>query len=428
VGTFWALYALQYLGAGLLFVSLNCAARMTLNQYGSNVLSGIGVGLGIVVLGWCQFAAQMRIFYTIRAWRKEFGEKAIHGEKKGIHKMLDSDEYSWYVLSTIVLGSILLAIATDKEWRESSIIILGLIVVMASFVLLEITPKMIAECPRVWLYFHDPWNLFDLFVLVLWLVNIISSTMSDDIDEPLHNHFVVLILRLFKLTQYVHIWSPFQGLKVVMRVTLSVLPNALWIFMVILIMLYMFGCYAAYCFQDNDAKYFDSLFHAIIAGFSIITRRWSIYFYVQYYGCDETYSEQEIANYGCDPNKQPVLALLVFPIFILTVSYIFLQLLLAVICEKWNLVSAKVQLDDWLEAEREDPGSGGPPVPEVSHLLSRMRTAKMLKKLAKEAKAYKADAAKFRRMMLYLQPRVIETQQHGEPINLEVRQQRQPLA
>ena len=166
--------------------------------------------------------------------------------------------------------------------------------------------------------------------------------MSDDIDEPLHNHFVVLILRLFKLTQYVHIWSPFQGLKVVMRVTLSVLPNALWIFMVILIMLYMFGCYAAYCFQDNDAKYFDSLFHAIIAGFSIITRRWSIYFYVQYYGCDETYSEQEIANYGCDPNKQPVLALLVFPIFILTVSYIFLQLLLAVICEKWNLVSAKV--------------------------------------------------------------------------------------
>ena len=55
---------------------------MTLNQYASSVLSGIGVGLGIVVLGWCQFAAQMRIFYTIRAWRKEFGEKAIHGEKK----------------------------------------------------------------------------------------------------------------------------------------------------------------------------------------------------------------------------------------------------------------------------------------------------------------------------------------------------------
>ena len=64
---------------------------------------------------------------------------------QGIHKMLDSDEYSWYVLSTIVLGSILLAIATDKEWRESSIIILGLIVVMASFVLLEITPKMVRD-------------------------------------------------------------------------------------------------------------------------------------------------------------------------------------------------------------------------------------------------------------------------------------------
>eukprot|EP00658_Telonema_sp_P-2_P044310 TRINITY_DN32179_c0_g1_i1.p1 TRINITY_DN32179_c0_g1~~TRINITY_DN32179_c0_g1_i1.p1 ORF type:complete len:288 (+),score=58.25 TRINITY_DN32179_c0_g1_i1:144-1007(+) len=271
--------------------------------------------------------------------------------------------------------------------------------VLAVFIL-EAGLRMAAEWPRVWVYFIDPWNQFDLAVVVVGIVQLLLQALTSSSGGE-----YFLVLRLVRLVRVLKIFKQVQGLRITALSILSVLPSILWCFGLIGLWFYIYACVGTYCFSANDQKYFDTLLHALIACLSALTWRWTTYFEIAYYGCDVTYSDLEKTEFGCDSDRQAVMAVLFFVSFVLVVSLSLGSLVIGLVISTWSYASVKVQTLTWLESEEEDPGSGGVPAPEVAQQLARTRTVALLKQLTAETTDLQAQAGKFRRMTMYLRPR-----------------------
>ena len=195
-----------------------------------------------------------------------------------------------------------------------------------------------AEYPKVWVYFVDPWNLFDFVIVVVGIVGlIVKATSGEEVTSA------VMVVRLFRLLRLFKLFKQVQGLRITALVMINVLRPITWTFMILLFLMYMFACAGTYSFQSNDPKYFGTLFHSMLACVSVLSRRWVQYFDIEFYGCDKSYTLQDREVHGCDADRQPVIAVIFFPIFLLVMSFMFLNIIVGVIINNYGWTSALVR-------------------------------------------------------------------------------------
>merc|ERR1712166_1000704 len=115
--------------------------------------------------------------------------------------------------------------------------------------------------------------------------------------------------------------------------------------------MFVFACISSYAFQANDSKYFSSLFLSMIACFSTLTRRWSTYFYVQFYGCDEAYTATNKQHFSCHADPQPFLAVCFFLSFLLIVTFMLGNVVIGIVINQYSYATTLVKSEDWLLKE-----------------------------------------------------------------------------
>jgi len=314
---------------------------------------------------------------------------------------VESDEFNTFMMGTIILAGALVGCSTDKTMAKDELFNTLQHLVLIIFVI-ECIVKLVADIPKPWLYFFDYWNVFDFTIVLVGVLGLIF---------PIGGSFV-MVIRLFRLARVFKMFKQIQQLRIVASTLFVVLPAVGWILLIMSLLLYIFGCMGAVLFGENDPVYFGNLGKAMISVMPIMTKRWHEYFEIQFYGCADYYPETA-PNYVSECTKshaQPFFAISFFLSIILLLGYIFLNLMMSMVIVLIEPATAQVKREDWEAAEAEEAGAGGDPGVEVKALLSRLETHKQLKQLVAEAKAYRQDVKRLRRMILYIRPRASQMQ------------------
>ena len=67
---------------------------------------------------------KLRVFYTMQAWRSQFGARP-EGAESRLKIFVESPSFNWFIFFFIILGGVLIGVATDKAARESSMVVAG---------------------------------------------------------------------------------------------------------------------------------------------------------------------------------------------------------------------------------------------------------------------------------------------------------------
>jgi len=393
----WLFYILQYVGAAFIWVVFSYLVRLFLRQYSLTAQSLAALTMLLPTLIWAYIIAKLRIFESMSSWKPGFGTRPDDAPSR-LKQFVESAEFNVFMMGTIVLAGALVGCSTDPLLRKDALIQCLEKMVLIIFII-EFFVKLAAEWPKPWLYFMDYWNIFDFVIVFVGVLNWILSLAGVQFGGDF-----VMVIRLFRLARVFKVFKQIQQLRIVVSTLFIVLPGVGFVGLLAAFFMYIFACTTTYLYQDNDPKFFGHLYNSLISGFDVMTRRWSKYFFIEFYGCREQYKpfDQDLCIHN---SATPGWAILTFPIMIFVMGYIFTSLLIAMVIVQIEPAIAQVKREDWEEAEEEEPGSGGPMPDEVKDLLAKVATQKTLKQMQTESDEFRNDIQRLRRMILYIRPR-----------------------
>jgi voltage-gated sodium channel len=202
----------------------------------------------------------------------------------------------------------------------------------------EVVIKMVAEAPKPWRYFKDPWNVFDfLIVAVVFL--------------PLDTQFV-MILRMVRVLRVLKLVRALPKLQILVSALLKSIPSMGYVSLLLLLLFYLFAVTATFLFSGNDPVHFENLQISMLSLFRVVTLEdWTDVMYIQMYGCDG-YGYDGIEERCTNPRAFPIFGAFFFCSFVLIGTMIVLNLFVGVIMQGMDEAQKEQQLEDKL---REPP-------------------------------------------------------------------------
>lgn len=195
--------------------------------------------------------------------------------------------------------------------------------------ILEIVVKMGAEGKKPWLYFKDPWNVFDFIIVAVCLV-------------PGLGQYAV-VLRLARLLRVLKLVTALPKLQMLVSALLKSIPSMFYVSILLFLLFYLYAVAAVFLFGANDPIHFENLQLSMLSLFRAVTLEdWTDLMYIQMYGC---------ANYGYGGNEalctastaQPVVGAGFFVSFVLIGTMIVLNLFIGVIMNGMDEASAEYE-------------------------------------------------------------------------------------
>jgi len=121
----------------------------------------------------------------------------------------------------------------------------------------EILVRMIAEAPRPWRYFKDPWNCFDFAIVMGALLPFVSN--------------YVTVLRLFRLLRVLRLVRAVPRLQVLVGALLHSLPSMAYVILLLSLLFYIYGVAGVFFFGPYSPQYFGDLGTAFLTLFQMVT-------------------------------------------------------------------------------------------------------------------------------------------------------------
>ena len=182
---------------------------------------------------------------------------------------------------------------------------------------IEVVVKMVAEYPKPWNYFRDPWNVFD-FVIVA------AAYM------PVDAQFVT-VLRLARVLRVLKLVRALPKLQILVSALLKSIPSMGYVSLLLLLLFYLFAVTAVFMFSGNDPVHFENLQLSMLSLFRVVTLEdWTDVMYIQMYGCDN-YGYGGIEHLCKEPTAYPIFGAAFFVSFVLIGTMIVLNLFVGVI-------------------------------------------------------------------------------------------------
>ncbi len=174
---------------------------------------------------------------------------------------------------------------------------------------IEIILKLIARGNRPWLYFSDPWNVFDFIIVVICLIPVGDT----------HFFAVFRILRVLRIFRMITV---LPKLKLIISALLKSIPSMGYVIMLIGILFYVYAIIGVFAFGSTDRLHFGDLHHTFITLFKVLTLEgWTDIMNLHILG-------------GVDPEAQQIVSFwpfLYFSSFILIGAMIIMNLFIGVI-------------------------------------------------------------------------------------------------
>ena len=214
-----------------------------------------------------------------------------------------------FVLSVILLTAVIIGLETFEvladrygplfEWAE---------VVIQTVFVVEIALRLAAHWPRLFRFFGDGWNVFDLIVVLASLL-------------PQAGTFAT-VARLARLLRVTRLVSIFPELRLIVSTMLKSIPSMGHVIMMLSLLLYVYGVLGFHLFREQDPERWGSLGVALLTLFQMLTL--------------EGWVEVQDAVLSAYP-----LAWVYFISFVFIAVFVVVNLFIAVVIN--NLESAKIE-------------------------------------------------------------------------------------
>jgi voltage-gated sodium channel len=122
----------------------------------------------------------------------------------------------------------------------------------------EILLKILAMGRKPWLFFADPWNVFDFIIVAICLIPAVDT------------HYVavfrmVRVLRVFRMVNF------FPKLRLLVNALLKSIPSMGYVILLLSILFYVYAIIGVFLFGPADRLHFGSLHKALITLFKVLT-------------------------------------------------------------------------------------------------------------------------------------------------------------
>lgn len=199
-----------------------------------------------------------------------------------LKRIADSKWFQHSITVVILLAGVLVGLETDESFVQKYKDIVHLLdkIILIIFII-EIVIKIGAEGSKPWLYFTDPWNVFDFTIVAVALL-------------PIDSQYVT-VLRLLRLLRVLRLLKALPQLQVLVGALLKSIPSMVYVGILLTMLFYVYAVAAVFLFGKNDPIHFASLGLSMLSLFRAVTLEdWTDLMYIQMYGCE---------NYGYDGNE-----------------------------------------------------------------------------------------------------------------------------
>lgn len=266
-------------------------------------------------------------------------------------KINDSTFFHGFIIGVILLAGTLVGIETFKNFASKHHFVLGILdsIVLWIFVL-EIFIKVAAEGSKPWNYFTDGWNIFDFLIVVVCFIP------TDSIDTSF-----IAVLRLARILRVFKLVTALPKLQIIIGALLKSIPSMGYVFLLLALHFYIFGCIGTFFYSENDPYHFGNLQISMLTLFRAVTMEgWSELMYINMYGSDLYYSPEIIQHLSEEgitpiPSSSPVGAAIYFVSFILTGGMIVINLFIGVIMSGMDEMKAESDLESNAKQTKDTP-------------------------------------------------------------------------
>ncbi len=241
-----------------------------------------------------------------------------------LFKIAHAPAFGNFITFVILFAGVLVGVETYPDLHEiyhGQLHALD-VIVLAIFTA-EVVIKMGSHGSRPWLYFRDPWNVFDFVIVAACYLPFDGSAVT--------------VLRLLRLLRVLKLVNALPKLQILVAALLKSIPSMVYVSILLGLLFYVYAVAAVFLFGENDPVHFEDLQTSMLTLFRVVTLEdWTDVMYINMYGCE---------NYGYSPDSirpcafsdanpshmSPLLGAVFFVSFVLMGTMIVLNLFIGVI-------------------------------------------------------------------------------------------------
>ena len=193
--------------------------------------------------------------------------------QKETYQIVNSSLFRYFILAVIIAAGVIVGLETYPAIHDRFAHSFHLIdqTIIYIFVV-EIILKLLSYGKKPWLYFNDPWNVFDFIIVAVCFIPTIDT------------HFVT-VLRLARILRVFRVISIFPKLQLLVNALLKSIPSMGYVVVLLFLVFYIYAVIGNFMFAKNDPVHFGSLHTAMISLFKVLTLEgWTDIMNIQLYG------------------------------------------------------------------------------------------------------------------------------------------------
>ena len=174
-------------------------------------------------------------------------------------RITNSKLFNNFLFTLIILSAIIIGLETYPGVANQYNGLLSFLdQLIITIFTIEIALKIISNGKRPWVFFSDPWNVFDFIIVAICLI-----PFSDT-----HYFAVFRILRVLRILRMITV---FPKLKLIIGALLKSIPSMGYIIMLIGLLFYVYAIVGVFVFGETDPMHFGDLHHAFVTLFKVLT-------------------------------------------------------------------------------------------------------------------------------------------------------------
>ncbi|MCA0445554.1 MAG: ion transporter [Bacteroidetes bacterium] len=195
-------------------------------------------------------------------------------------QIVNSGQFRYFILTLIIISGIIVGLETyPTVYNQFAHIFFVVDQIIIYIFLAELILKLLSHGSKPWVYFQDPWNVFDFIVIAVCFIPNIDT------------HFVT-VLRLARILRVFRIISILPKLQLLVNALLKSIPSMGYVFVLLFLVFYIYAVIGSFIFGKNDPVHFGSLHASMITLFKVLTLEgWTDIMNIQLFGTANPTSE-----------------------------------------------------------------------------------------------------------------------------------------
>lgn len=250
--------------------------------------------------------------------------------KEVLQKIVNLSWFQNFIMGVILLAGVVVGLETSPYMLEKYGAVLKILdTFVLSIFVIEIVMKMGAQGNRPWLYFRNPWNVFDFAIVAICLL-------------PLNSQFVA-VLRLARILRVLRLVTVLPRLQILVGALLKSIPSMGYVGLLLFLHFYIYAVMATFIFGMNDPLHFGSLGASLLTLFQVVTLEgWVEVMRTQMFGSAQ-FGYEGMEHLIVHSQPFPIIAPLFFISFIVIGGMIILNLFIGVIMNSMQESQAEAE-------------------------------------------------------------------------------------